>query len=193
MRQSKIQHDSMVGSKGQLFYNTRLRFWSYGFFKYCDFSIHLSNMLYLFLPVLALKFMILHSFKIFNLLALILISSPIFVLLFGGLSELHFLQILYAQKVLDVQFPTILGSFDLELWSSRYCARKEGDVVLKNFVTFFLEIFISSNPEQISSSPFDENYLRPCSLRWSNPFIPVFAQSVQFICTKLGKKLLVFP
>ena len=90
---------------------------------------------------------------------LILISSPIFVLLFGGLSELHFLQILYAQKVLDVQFPTILGSFDLELWSSRYCARKEGDVVLKNFVTFFLEIFISSNPEQISSSPFDENYL----------------------------------
>ena len=32
-------------------------------------------MLYLFLPVLALKFMILHSFKIFNLLALILMRE----------------------------------------------------------------------------------------------------------------------
>ena len=82
---------------------------------------------------------------------------PIFAQLFGGLSELHFLQTLYAQKALDVWFPTVIASLDLELRSSRYSARKEGDAELKNSEMFFLEKFISSNPKQISLNPFDEN------------------------------------
>jgi len=45
-----------------------------------DFSnivtlIHLSNMLYLFLPFLALKFMILYSFKIFDFLVFVLMCE----------------------------------------------------------------------------------------------------------------------
>jgi len=77
--------------------------------------------------------------------------------LFGGLSELHFLQTLYGWKALDVWFPMVMASLDLELWLSRYSARKEGDVELKNSVMFFLEKFISSNSKQISLSHFDEN------------------------------------
>ena len=46
---------------------------------------------------------------------------------------------------------------DLELWLSRYCAWKEGDAVLKISLTFFHKKFASSNPGQISSSPFYEN------------------------------------
>ena len=39
-------------------------------FYHCDFLIHHSNMLYLFLPFLALKFMILHLFQNFGFFGL---------------------------------------------------------------------------------------------------------------------------
>ena len=116
----------------------------------------------------------------------------IFAQLFGGLSELHFLQTLYAQKALDVWFPTVIASLDLELRSSRYSARKEGDAELKNSEMFFLEKFISSNPKQISLNPFDENQLRPCSSRWSRLLVPILAQLVQFIVQSRVKNGLFF-
>ena len=59
----------------------------------------------------------------------------------------------------------VLSLIDLELWSSRYCVRKEGDAVLKNSMTFFLKKFASSNSGQISLSPFYEKYPRPCASR----------------------------
>lgn len=58
---------------------------------------------------------------------------------FGGLSKLHFIQILYVQKALDVQFPTVLALLYLELQSSRYRAQNEGDATLKNFGRLFLK------------------------------------------------------
>ena len=98
-----------------------------------------------------------HFCHLISLFRLFFFFIPIFAQLFGGLSELHFLQTLYAQKALDVWFPTVIASLDLELRSSRYSARKEGDAELKNSEMFFLEKFISSNPKQISLNPFDEN------------------------------------
>ena len=64
---------------------------------------------------------------------------------------------------------------------------EEGDAKLKNSRRFFLEKFITSNTKQVSSSPFGENQLRPCSLRWSNPLIPILAQSIQFIARSYVK------
>ena len=60
-----------------------------------------------------------------------LVSGPNFVQLFGGLSELHFLQNIYFQKYLDVQFLLVLTLKDLELWLSRYRFWKEGYAMLK--------------------------------------------------------------
>ena len=115
-----------------------------------------------------------------------------FVQLFGGLPELRFLQALYSWKDLDVQFPKVLSSLDLELQSSRYHAWKEGDAVLKYSVTFFLKKFISSNPGQILSSPFDEKQLRPCSSIWSSLFVPFLSQSIQFIARSWVKNCQFF-
>ena len=46
-------------------------------------------------------------------------------------SELHFLQNIYFQKYLDVQFLLVLTLKDLELWLSRYRFWKEGYAMLK--------------------------------------------------------------
>ena len=68
-----------------------------------------------------------------------IISIPIFTRLFGGVSELHFLRILYAWKALDVQFLMVLASLNLELQSLIYHAQKEGDAKLKNSGSCFLK------------------------------------------------------
>ena len=112
--------------------------------------------------------------------------------LFGGLSELRFLQTLYSWKVLDVYFLMVLTLKDLDLWSFRYSVRKEDDVVLKNFVTFFLENFVSSNPRQTSLSPFYERWSRPHSSSWFNQIASVLSQSVQFIMRSWPKNCLFF-
>ena len=78
-------------------------------------------------------------FLFFRIFVFFFISGLIFARLFGGLSRLRFLRILYAHRSLDVQFSTILASFNLKLWPSRYCVRKEGDAKLKNFGRFFLK------------------------------------------------------
>ena len=120
-------------------------------------------------------------FAVIGPFCLFLIFNLIFPWLFGGLSKLHFLRILYSQKGMDVQFPLVMSSFHLELRSLRYRAQKEGDAKAKIFWMFFLEKIISSNPKQISSSSFGENQLRPSSSRWSSSLVPVLDQSVQFI------------
>ena len=87
-----------------------------------------------------------HFCHLISLFHLFLISDLIFAQLFESLYELCFLQTLYAQKALDVQFLTVLTLFDLELWQSRFHAWKEAYAVLKNFVTFFIKKCVSSNP-----------------------------------------------
>ena len=115
-----------------------------------------------------------------------------FVQLFGGISELYFLQTLYAQKYLDVQFPMVLALLDLELRSLRYGVQKKGDAILKNYVTFFFKNFVSCNLGYIPSIPFYEKQPRPCSSSWISWIIPVFAQSVQFIVRSWSKNCLFF-
>ena len=87
-----------------------------------------------------------HFCHLISLFHLFLISDLIFAQLFESLYELCFLQTLYAQKALDVQFLTVLTLFDLELWQSRFHAWKEAYAMLKNFVTFFIKKCVSSNP-----------------------------------------------
>ena len=86
-----------------------------------------------------------HFCHLISLFHLFLISDLIFAQLFESLYELCFLQTLYAQKALDVQFLTVLTLFDLELWQSRFHAWKEAYAMLKNFVAFFIKKCVSSN------------------------------------------------
>ena len=72
------------------------------------------------------------------------------------------------------------------------CLKGRWRKVEKFWTFFFLEKIISTNPKQISSSPFGENQLRPCSSRCSSPLISAIAQSVQFIAWSRVKKLPVF-
>ena len=73
-----------------------------------------------------------HVICLVSIFRLFLISGPIFVQLFGGLSELLYLWISYSRKAIDVKFPMVLASFNLELRLSIYHARKGGDAKLKN-------------------------------------------------------------
>ena len=54
------------------------------------------------------------------------------VLLLLLLLLIFFFQFSYSRKARDVQFPMVLASFNLELWSLRYCTWKGGDAKLKN-------------------------------------------------------------
>ena len=92
----------------------------------------------------ASSILICHVIRLVSIFRLFVISSLIFVRLLGGLSQLSlfffffffffsfFFQISYSRKARDVQFPMVLASFNLELWSLRYCTRKGGDAKLKN-------------------------------------------------------------
>ena len=55
-----------------------------------------------------------------HFLCLFFTFGPICVWLFEGIYKLYFLPILYSWKAIDVQFPMVLASFDLELRLLRY-------------------------------------------------------------------------
>ena len=106
-------------------------------------------------------------------------SDPIFMLLFGGLSEPQFLQNRYPQKALDVQFHWL---WPCSIWSYGRQDIAFGREVMqfKKFCNTFLEKFIYLNPQQISSSSFCGRQSRRYTSILCRRITPIVAQLVQF-------------
>ena len=102
------------------------------------------------------------------------IFGLIFVQLFGGLFEFRFFKLYMLGKLWmsSSNSPVLsrFGAMFIEIWNL-----EANEVVLKNPVTFFFEKIVSSNPRQISSSPFYERYSKCHSSSWFNWITPVLA------------------